>query len=256
MTFGSLFAGIGGFDLGLERAGMTCQWQVEIDPFCQRVLAQHWPDVSRYGDIRDCGKHNLATVDVLCGGFPCQDISQAGRRVGITGRRSGLWGEFARIIGELRPRHVIVENSSALLGRGFDRVLGDLAALRYDAEWDVIPACAFGAPHARERVFLVAHAYGTRWSDGVDHQSWDAVQPMPTHWEAAEGQCEWVDMERWLRTHFHPQHIGPDSAEIFGMDDGVSPALDAARVHACGNAIIPQIAEWIGRRLMEVEDRA
>ena len=101
MRFGSLFAGIGGMDLGLERAGMECAWQVEIDPYCQKVLAKHWPDVQRFGDIKDCGAHNLEPVDLICGGFPCQDISLAGKGAGIEGERSGLWSEYHRIICEL-----------------------------------------------------------------------------------------------------------------------------------------------------------
>ena len=98
-TFGSLFAGIGGFDLGFERAGMVCRWQVEIDEFCQKVLAKHWPDVTRYGDVRECGKHNLEAVDLICGGFPCQDVSVAGKRAGLEGKRSGLWSGRALAYG-------------------------------------------------------------------------------------------------------------------------------------------------------------
>jgi DNA (cytosine-5)-methyltransferase 1 len=157
LTFGSLFAGIGGMDLGLERAGMVCRWQVEIDDYCRRVLAKHWADVPRYGDIREVTGGEVERVDLLCGGFPCQDISNAGKREGLDGARSGLWSEYVRLIRVLRPRYVLVENVSALLGRGIDRVLGDLAACGYDAEWDCIPAAAVGAPHLRDRVFVVAY---------------------------------------------------------------------------------------------------
>lgn len=162
MTLGSLFSGIGGFDLGFERAGYEIKFQVEIDEYCQRVLARHWPDVQRFGDIRTIER--LPNVDVLCGGFPCQDISHAGKREGIDGERSGLWSEFVRIIRLVRPRYVVVENVSALLVRGMGRVLGDLSASGYDAEWDCIPACAVGAPHRRDRVWIVAydHEYGGR----------------------------------------------------------------------------------------------
>src|SRR5687767_562507 len=110
MTFGSLFAGIGGFDLGFERAGMRCEWQVEIDPYCRRVLAKHWPDVRRWDDVRTFPPDGDWGVDVICGGFPCQDISAAGKQAGIEGERSGLWGEYERIIRVLRPRIVVVEN--------------------------------------------------------------------------------------------------------------------------------------------------
>ena len=162
LTVGSLFAGIGGFDLGLERAGMRVRWQVEIDPYCQRVLAKHWPDVTRYGDIRVVDWSTVEPVDLLCGGFPCQDISLAGKGAGLTGERSGLWFEYAKAIAALRPRYVLIENVSALRSRGLDQVLGALAALGYDAEWHCIPACAVGAPHRRDRVWLVAYSNGQR----------------------------------------------------------------------------------------------
>src|SRR4051812_30085856 len=157
MTFGSLFAGIGGIDLGLERAGMKCVFQVECDPYARAVLRKHWPSAALYDDVRSVGAANLAPVDLVCGGFPCQDISNAGKRVGIEGERSGLWSEYARIVRELRPRYVLVENVAALLARGLQRVVGDLAACGYDAEWDCFPAAAFGAPHERDRLFLVAY---------------------------------------------------------------------------------------------------
>ena len=166
LTVGSLFAGCGGFDLGLERAGMRVIWQSEIDPYASAVLKKHWPDVPNHGDIRSIQAGNVERPDVLCGGFPCQDISNAGKRAGIDGERSGLWSEYARVIGELRPRYVIVENVAALLGRGLERVLGDLAALGFDAEWHCIPASAVGAPHRRDRLWIVAYAGrngGERW---------------------------------------------------------------------------------------------
>ena len=134
-----LFSGIGGFSLGLERAGMQTVAFCEIDPFARAVLAQHWPEVPCHDDIRTLTADWLAEMglwpDVICGGFPCQDISVAGKGVGITGERSGLWREYARLIGEIRPSYVIVENVAALLGRGAGDVLRDLAALGYDAEW-------------------------------------------------------------------------------------------------------------------------
>ena len=115
-TFGSLFAGIGGIDLGLERASWECRWQVEIDPFCQKVLAKHWPDVRRYGDVRDCGKHNLETVDLIAGGFPCQPYSLAGKRGGESDDRN-LWPEYRRIVAELRPAWVLAENVPGIINR-------------------------------------------------------------------------------------------------------------------------------------------
>src|SRR3954467_14137569 len=157
-----LFSGIGGFSLGLERTGgfKTVAF-CEIEPFPRKVLAKHWPEVPCYHDVRELTVGRLAAdgigVDVICGGFPCQDISVAGKGAGLAGERSGLWSEYAPIIGELRPRFVIVENVAALLGRGLGTVLGDLAALGYDAEWHCIPASAVGAPHRRDRLWIVAY---------------------------------------------------------------------------------------------------
>ena len=188
MKFGSLFCGIGGFDLGLERAGMECAWQVEIDPYAQKVLAKHWPNVRRHADVCTFPpQEGDWQVDVICGGFPCQDISYAGKGAGLAGERSGLWHQFARIIGDLRPRYVIVENVAALLTRGMGEVLGTLASLGYDAEWHVIPASAVGAPHRRDRVWIVAYAEGISGRAGLckgvpqqdGHQSGDRCGNVP-----------------------------------------------------------------------------
>jgi DNA (cytosine-5)-methyltransferase 1 len=160
MLVGSLFSGIGGIDLGFERAGHDIAWQVEIDPWCREILSKHWPQVPKFEDVTQVGADNLSPVDVLAGGFPCQDVSNAGKRAGIEGARSGLWSEFDRIICDLRPRYVFVENVPGLLVRGMDRVLGDLAAAGYDAEWEVLSAADVGAPHLRKRVWIIAHANG------------------------------------------------------------------------------------------------
>jgi DNA (cytosine-5)-methyltransferase 1 len=160
-----IFSGIGGFSLGLERTGgfRTVAF-CEVDPFCRKVLAKHWPDVPCYEDVRELTAARLASdgiaVDVICGGFPCQDISFAGKRAGLEGARSGLWGEYRRLIGELRPGFVIVENVPGLLSLGMGTVLGDLSALGFDAVWDCVPASAVGAPHRRDRVWLVAYSSG------------------------------------------------------------------------------------------------
>lgn len=158
MKIGSLFSGIGGLDLGLEWAGVgRTVWQVERDPFCRSVLERHWPNAARFDDVCTVGAHNLEPVDVICGGFPCQDISYAGKGLGLAGERSGLWFEFARIIGDMGPRFVIVENVAALISRGIGDVLGTLSDLRYDAQWRAIRASEVGAPHRRERIFIVAY---------------------------------------------------------------------------------------------------
>jgi DNA (cytosine-5)-methyltransferase 1 len=242
MTFGSLFAGIGGLDLGLERAGMECRWQVEIDPFARQVLAKHWPDVPRYEDVRDVGSENLEPVDLICGGFPCQDISHAGNRSdrnGVRGERSGLWAEFARLIRELRPRYVLVENVSALLVRGLGTVLGDLAAVGYDAEWDVLPAATFGAPQRRERVFLVAYPHGTGWGRRPERHVLPEARLEPPPRRHVDG----LDLAT-----SGPWQTLPD---VLRVDYGLSGTVD--RLRALGNAVVPQVAEWIGRRILEAD---
>ncbi len=153
-----LFSGIGGFSLGLERAGMETVAFCEISPKCRHLLATHWPTVPCFEDVTTLTGDQAGPVEVICGGFPCQDISLAGRGAGLAGDRSGLWSEYARLVRELRPSFVIVENVSALLGRGLGDVLGDLASLGYDAWWDCIPASAAGAPHRRDRVWIVAYS--------------------------------------------------------------------------------------------------
>lgn len=157
-----LFSGIGGFSLGLERTGgFETVAFCEIEDFPRRVLAKHWPSVPCYRDVRELTAKRLAAdgiaVDVICGGFPCQDISTAGKGAGLAGERSGLWSEIARLVGELGPQYVIVENVSALLGRGLGTVLGDLATIGYDAEWHCIPASHVGAPHRRDRIWIIAY---------------------------------------------------------------------------------------------------
>jgi len=248
-TFGSLFSGIGGMDLGLERAGMKCAWQVEIDDYATRVLAKHWPAVPRFRDVRECGKHNLSAVDLIVGGFPCQDISNAGKRAGIEGERSGLWSEYYRIICELRPRYVLVENVAALLGRGMGRVLGDLASLGYDAEWSVLSACSMGAPHSRERVFLVAYPTGVgfiwQWPTGGGHGGTKS-----TRGKATIGNSHGIVAQMG-----HPISAGSwkssrySQSKILGVADGLSRELD--ELHGLGNAVVPEVAQWIGERILE-----
>jgi len=159
LTFGSLFAGIGGFDLGLERAGMACKWQVEIDDYCQKILTKHWPDVPKFRDIKKVGRNELETVDVICGGFPCQPFSVAGKREGRNDNRY-LWPEMLRIITELQPRWVIAENVPGLFsiseGMVFEQVCIDLEYQNYEVWPFSIPACGVDAPHKRERAWILA----------------------------------------------------------------------------------------------------
>lgn len=285
-TYGSLFSGIGGIDLGLDRVGFHCEWQVEIDEYCQKILAKHWPNVARFRDVRDCGKHNLTSVDLIAGGFPCQDISIAGKRAGITGERSGLWKEFYRVICELRPRFVLVENVAALLYGGIDTVLADLAACGYDAEWQVLSAEALGAPHLRERVFIVGYSASRREttvqqpgqlystessSEDVAHTQSTKCQWSRDTWSGRDGftnSSEDVSNANRSRLAFR-QIFGRDTAKelaTFTRDCStgtgqwaVEPAICRVahgiphrvdRLRGLGNAVVPQCAEFVGRCIM------
>lgn len=234
LTFGSLFAGIGGFDLGFERAGMVCKWQVEIDDYATRVLEKHWPDVHRERDIRECGAHNLEPVDVICGGFPCQDISYAGQGAGLDGERSGLFFEAIRLVRELRPRVVVLENVAALLSRGLDRVLGELATIGYDAEWHCIQAASVGAPHHRDRVFIIANANSSLMR---------APRPADIKARAADlyfnGTSKPRQMESWWTVEPEPCSV------VYGIPGVVD------RLRGLGNAVVPAVAEYIGRQIVE-----
>lgn len=158
LRYGSLFSGVGGLDLAVEAVfGATCAWHSEVDPNASKVLAHRWPDVPNHGDITRIDWAGVEPVDILCGGFPCQDISSAGRGAGIKeGTRSGLWYRYADAVRVLRPRFVFVENVSALLVRGLDIVIGDLASLGYVGSWCRVHASDVGAPHKRARIFLLA----------------------------------------------------------------------------------------------------
>lgn len=238
-----LFSGIGGFSLGLERTGgfKTVAF-CEIDPFCRRVLAKHWPDVPCYEDVRELTADTLrrdgVAVDVICGGFPCQDVSRAGRKLGLDGERSGLWDEFARLIGELQPRFSLVENTAGLLDDGMEDVLGDLAALGYDADWGCVRASDMGAPHERERVFIVAHPASVRQSQ--PRHSWANACRYAPH-----GKWETTDAVDALRRGAVPV--------LCREHDGAADRL--YRMHALGNAVVPQIPEMIGRALLAAMER-
>jgi DNA (cytosine-5)-methyltransferase 1 len=158
ITVGSLFSGIGGIDYGLEKTkGFKTIWFCETDKYASNVLKKHWPEVPNLGDVTGIEWGGITRPDMLVGGFPCQDISNAGKRAGIDGEKSGLWKEYERAIRILRPRLILIENVSALTYRGLNVVLADLAESGYDAQWDCLPAAAVGAPHRRDRLFIVAY---------------------------------------------------------------------------------------------------
>ena len=241
LTFGSLFSGIGGLDLGLERAGLRCVWQVEIDEFCRAVLARHWPAVRRHDDVRTFPPTDPSEwgCDVIAGGFPCQDASKANPAgAGASGSRTGLWREYVRVVGVLRPRLVLMENVPALLARGFGDVLGALAGLGYDAEWGVLPASTLGAPHHRERLFLAAYPGrpGVAGLVAVPH-------PRPAGPWGWRGEA---DLLAVAGAPFEPGDRWPQPM-LRSVADGV-PAGRVAHVTAAGNAVVPAVAEFLGRR--------
>jgi DNA (cytosine-5)-methyltransferase 1 len=233
VTFGSLFAGCGGMDRGLENAGWECRWQVEINPFANSLLERHWPYVPRYGDVTAVSGDRLERVNLIAGGFPCQDLSCAGKQAGIDGERSGLWSHYARIIREVRPRYVLIENVPGLLANEpMRRVLGDLSALGFDAEWRVLPLAEFGSPCERERVFVVAYAHEVYGAAGMGSLK-NGARPI-----FAGSNPE--------RSRFWVQA----SNLVARMGDGVPKELYRPRGEAIGNAVSPVVAEWIGRRIM------
>lgn len=224
-TFGSLFSGIGGLDLGLERAGWTCAWQSEIDSYASRVLAKHWPHIPNLGDVTQVEWEDVERVDLVAGGYPCPAFSQAARGRNVA---PDLWSHMRDALAVLRPRFVLLENVAAHLGRGFPAVLADLHALGFDAEWTTLTACAFGASHTRRRLFAVAYPYGCC----------ESVFPV-------DAEVAWPSAPSGDRRHW-----GVPTADDARADDGVPYRLDRARV--LGNAVVPQVAEWLGRQLLEV----
>jgi DNA (cytosine-5)-methyltransferase 1 len=275
-----LFSGIGGFSLGLERAGMRTVAFCEIESYPRAVLAERWPGVPIYGDVRELTAAKLAAdgiaAELICGGFPCQDISVAGKGVGITGERSGLWRNYARLISEIRPRYVIVENVSALLGRGLGDVLGDLAALGFDAEWHCIPAAALGAPHRRDRIWIVAYPKpAERRPLGSEQCDVERQSGVPAEWQESASrsgvrgaEMAYPDEPRLAlrellyrvpgETELGDQ--GQDAAvegwwgaepDVGRVAHGVPARVD--RLTGLGNAVVPQIPEIIGRAIMRAE---
>lgn len=284
-----LFSGIGGFSLGLERTGgFETVAFCEIEPFPRKVLAKHWPGVPCYDDVRTLTADVLArdgiAVDVITGGFPCQDISVAGKQRGLgEGTRSGLWSEIVRLVGELRPRYVIVENVAALLagpseqrGGWFGRVLGDLAECGYDAEWRNIPACMVSAPHRRERIWIVAHPAHMQRNGGNDNagkrmECWplsklgndgraafvaDPNQARLEGREEAGNPCSFGARGKQLtqRCADSAGATWPPEPSVGRVANGVPNRVD--RLAALGNAVVPQIPELIGRAILQAEAAA
>lgn len=293
LTVLDTFAGIGGFSLGLERTGgfKTVQF-IEIDPFCQKVLAKHWPDVPCHGDIQTY-EFREGEADVVTGGFPCQDISVAGKGAGLAGERSGLWRELVRALCVVRPRYAIFENVAALLSRGLGDCLCDLAEIGYDAEWHCIPASAVGAPHRRDRIWIVAHPTEfrcsgarpeprsageaakegwlqqfTRGGDVAD--SFSLRQPQPqggerNEWRwAGDGGQDMADtysplLERQrLSGGIQQERSSLGGSSWWRVEPDVGRVADGVpqrvdRLKALGNSVVPQIPELIGDAILAAE---
>ncbi len=244
-----LFSGIGGFSLGLERTGgFETVAFCEIEDFPRRVLAKHWPNVPCYRDVRELTAERLAAdgiaVDVITGGFPCQDISAAGRQRGIgEGTRSGLYAEVLRLASDIRPRFIILENVANLLsgpseqpGWWFGRILGDLAECGYDAQWANIPASALGAPHRRERIWIAAYPTEIGYAGEL------------FRWDCAPRNAEWETGTPLLPAYYDGLGDAPDSYSLRN-GDGFSEGL--ACLNGAGNAVVPQIPELIGNAILD-----
>lgn len=231
LTSLDLFSGIGGFALGFDRAGIRTTAFCEIEPYSRRVLADRFPGVPIFDDVRTLNAKKLRAagidrIDIMCGGFPCQDVSIAGGTgLGLDGERSGLWSEFSRLTGEIRPLWVVAENSPALRTRGADRVLSDLEALGYACWPVVVGAVHAGAPHRRQRSWVLAHADG----EGLEVELTRQAAERP----AAERARPWASE--------------PDVGRVAY---GVPSRVD--RIARLGNAVVPQITEAIGRTIVRL----
>jgi DNA (cytosine-5)-methyltransferase 1 len=236
-----LFSGIGGFSLGLERAGFETVAFVENNLACHRVLKKHWSEVPIYEDVKNV-RFEKGFADLICGGFPCQDISLAGKGEGLDGKRSGLWFEFHRLIKEIKPKYVIAENVSALRTRGLDKVLSSLMEIGYAAEWHCIPASTIGAPHKRDRIWIIGYSNNIT---GIQKDS--PIMSSRSIREAWESNSwgHWRQVSRDNR-------VVPQSISI-GVGYGLPYRMD--RMKQLGNAVVPQIPEMIGKAIIEFDRR-
>ena len=294
LRYGSLFSGIGGIDLGLDLAGFECAWQVEVDEKCRRILEEHWPGVPKYKDIYEVKGSELEPVDILCGGFPCQPVSLAGKRGGVDDER-WLWDEFYRLICEIRPRWVVAENVTGLLsansGRAFAGVLRDLAEGGYDAVWDVYPAGGpggVGAPHKRERIFIVAHTSSSKSIkkarnagevSGVSEEvgedisavvsgggSEDVANAKSKRHGRRTGKKRRIKKRKFQQSKQGRRKVGSKvkgrckphgdweaEPNVGRVADGVPNRMD--RLKQLGNAVVPQVAYKVARMIYEYTEK-
>ena len=286
-----LFSGIGGFSLGLKRAGMETIGFCEIDPFCRKVLAKHWPDVTIHTDIRRLdGKDYKGRAEIICGGFPCQPFSQAGKRRGTEDDRH-LWPEMLRVISEVRPTWVIGENVIGFVKMELDSVLSDLEGEGYQTRAFIIPACGIDAPHKRDRVWIIAHANSEGESDGPVNEgprprqlelmadpdsgfssvTQQAVQAGRTTTNSGGEDVAHSESERvqrlWSSGEQKPHTYGGQKLSLCGSErprpayweaepgmgrvvDGIPNRVD--RIKGLGNAVVPMVVEVIGNAIMEI----
>lgn len=248
-----LFSGIGGFSLGLERTGgfRTVAF-CEVDPFCRAVLRKHWPHVPIFNDVRELHAVNVGAVDVICGGFPCQDISVAGKAAGIEGARSGMWVEYLRLIDEIRPRWVPIENVAALRVRGADRVLSDLEGIGYTGRSFVVGSYLAGAPFIGERVWIVASPSGEGLPAGREISFGPiTLQPMPARggdYRAVAGSLE--PQREWEEPRLVESPMG---GATHGLPARLVRFANGNALKAYGNALTPAIPEIIGRAILQAE---
>jgi len=296
LTVGSLFSGIGGLDLGLERAGMNVIWQSEIDKYACRVLKKHWPEVPNHGDIKLIDWSRVERPSVICGGYPCQPFSQAGHRKGEEDPRH-LWPWVRQAISELRPDYAILENVRGHLSLGGTTVIADLAAIGYDAEWRIVSAASVGAAHRRDRIIIVAYPNSDRFetkritkrfAEEVP-ETWrnrsSVAYPNSGRCEQCESKTESVSWASCGCERINVAHtVGAGSGRlgslqqsrktVFGgasdlrgengftgwawwetepnvgrVADGIPSRVD--RLRGLGNAVVPQVAEVIGRLVVE-----
>lgn len=260
LTVGSLFSGIGGLDLGLERAGMRVIWQSEIDSYACRVLAKHWPEVVNHGNIKEINWDTVERPDVICGGYPCQPFSNAGKRRGEQDPRH-LWPWVREAISRLRPSYAILENVRGHLSMGGVSVIGELASIGYDAEWRIVSAASVGANHRRDRVIIVAYPSGSRLQN---KQQPERIKT-PHSWIG--GSSAYM-ADTGSERRIHPRHeifstetrqqalaelaIGSwwaTEPDVGRVANGVPNRVD--RLRGLGNAVVPQVAEVIGRLVVE-----
>lgn len=277
LTVGSLFTGIGGIDLGLERTGyFRTIWMAEIDNYASKVLAKHWPDVPNLGNVKEINYERLERPDVLIGGYPCQPFSIAGQRGGASDPRH-LWPECLRALRVLRPRYAVFENVRGHLSLGFSEVLGDLAAIGLDAEWQVIPASAVGAPHRRDRLFIVAYANGNteakrgqcaplsrQSASGADERAGSgsdfgqecvgspgeiAKDVAHANYLGGETRSTKGPIQFWASNNTYRRGAWSPEPDVGRVANGISSRVD--RLRALGNAVVPQVAEVIGYMIAE-----